>query len=63
MPLITCCKDCEKRHTACWDYCKEYQEQKKALDKKKAADMLSYGLSNQRKEAIRKASKGRRAKK
>lgn len=35
--MITCCKDCEKRHRACWDNCPEYREQKAAEDAKREA--------------------------
>ena len=35
--MITCCKDCKKRHRACWDSCPEYREQKAFEDAKREA--------------------------
>lgn len=63
MAQISCCKDCEKRHYACWDSCEEYQAQKKKNDKQRAADQISIGLTEQRSAAVRKANKGRRKRK
>ena len=63
MGHISCCKDCEKRHTACWDSCEEYQAQKKKNDKQRAADQVSIWLFEQRTAAVRKANRRRRNRK
>ena len=30
---IKCCKGCQKRRQACWDYCKQYQTELKQVRK------------------------------
>lgn len=43
--MINTCKDCEKRHRACWDSCPEYQAARKELEAKKA-ERLKEKLDN-----------------
>lgn len=58
---IKCCFGCvpPKRHTACWDTCPEYQEEKKKHDADREAERLrrQSGLYSQRSESVRKATR------
>jgi len=39
---ITTCKDCQKRHRACWGSCPEYQDARKDLEAKKEEKNKEY---------------------
>lgn len=65
---ITCCHYCvpPKRHTACWDHCPEYQEQKAIHDAEREErfkqNEVSGGIYVQRTTAITKVVDKRRHK-
>ena len=43
---IQVCKNCQKRHRACWDSCPEYQEARKNFNAKKEIKQKEW-LNNQ----------------
>lgn len=61
--VIKCCKDCvaPKRHTACWDHCQEYIQEKAAYEEKKAAEykrkQIEDGLDSQAIKGVYRARK------
>lgn len=65
---ITCCHYCvpPKRHTACWDHCPEYLEQKAKHDAQKEAEFkkneVSHGIYRQRSISIKRVTDKRRRK-
>lgn len=65
---ITCCHHCvpPKRHTACWDHCPEYLEQKAIHDAQKEAEFkkneVSNGIYRQRSISIKRVTDKRRRK-
>ena len=64
---IQCCHKCvpPKRHTACWDTCPDYIEDKAKEDKKKQAERerryLDNAISEQRSRSIRRAMRKRKS--
>ena len=60
---IKCCYKCvpPKRHTACWDTCPDYQQEKakdvaqKEAERKKR--LIDYGIREQRSRAVKRAIK------
>ena len=48
------CKDCQERHTACWDTCKRYLEVKEKYDAHKAKVRGSVAAEAHTIEMIRK---------
>jgi hypothetical protein len=66
MGRIKCCQFCvpPKRHTACWDTCPEYAEEKAKDNILKEADTkrrsVNNGIYNQRASQVEKALKRRR---
>lgn len=65
MGRIKCCQFCvpPKRHTACWDHCPEYAEEKAENERIKAEDAkrrkINNDIYNQRAEQVAKAMKKR----
>lgn len=63
---MKCCHHCvpPKRHTACWDTCPDYIEEKAEDDKKKEADRKSRaidsGIRQQRERSMRRILKKRK---
>lgn len=61
---ITCCRYCvpPKRHTACWDHCPEYLQQKAEYEAKKEAkrkqDDITRGVIAQRNASFERVRKG-----
>lgn len=60
---MKCCFGCvpPKRHTACWDHCPEYIEEKKKHDMRKEADykknLIGIGIYQQKMNGVIRAIK------
>lgn len=63
---MKCCHHCvpPKRHTACWDTCPDYIEEKAADQEKKEADKkrraIDSGIRQQRERSMRRILKKRK---
>lgn len=61
---ISCCRYCvpPKRHTACWDHCPEYLQEKADYEAQKAErrkqEMIRQGLDAQISASVNRAKKG-----
>lgn len=66
MMPIKCCKGCvaPKRHTACWDHCPEYLEEKAKyevlMEAERKRKSIAAGITSERTKAVTKALKNRR---
>lgn len=57
---ISCCRYCvpPKRHTACWDHCPEYLQEKADYEAKKAKENVRKGLDAHVLASVNRARKG-----